>query len=193
VKSARRSPSSANGDPEILDRIATGDLEALGTLFDRYEHDVRRFLVRLGIRGADVDDLAQLTFLQVVRAANGYDGRCSAKPWLFGVAVTMARRHRRSFTKMAARLSNWAVMQTESVSAPETPAETLEGREAQARFESALGRLSQKKREVFVMVTLEGASGEDAALALGVPINTIWTRLHHARAELRRELAEDAP
>ena len=191
MKSARHPASSANDDAELLGRVASGDLEALGALFDRYEHDVRRFLVRLGISTSDVDDLSQLTFLQVVRAASSYDGRCSARPWLFGVAVTMARRHRRSFARMAARLSNWAMIHREA--APETPDETFEGREAQARFENALGRLSEKKREVFVMVTLEGASGEDAAQALGVPVNTIWTRLHHARAELRRELAEDTP
>jgi len=189
VKPALHPASTPPGDADVLSRIASGDLEALGTLFDRYEHDVRRLLVRLGVSSADVDDLVQVTFLEVVRAAGGYDGRCSAKPWLFGVAVTMVRRHRRSFARMAARVSSWA--STEKPPSPETPAETFEAREAQARFARALARLSEKKREVFVMVTLEGTSGEDAAAALGVPINTVWTRLHHARAELRRELGGD--
>jgi RNA polymerase sigma-70 factor (ECF subfamily) len=43
-----------------------------------------------------------------------------------------------------------------------------------------------------VMVVLEGITGEDAARALGVPVGTVWTRLHHARVELRRALAKES-
>jgi len=43
----------------------------------------------------------------------------------------------------------------------------------------------------FVMVELEDASGKDAARALGIPLATVWTRLHHARRELRQYLAEE--
>ena len=51
--------------------------------------------------------------------------------------------------------------------------------------------LSEKKREAFVLVTLEGLSGEEAAQALGVPVNTLWTRLHHARLELSAAIGEE--
>jgi RNA polymerase sigma-70 factor (ECF subfamily) len=43
---------------------------------------------------------------------------------------------------------------------------------------------------VFVLVTLEGMSGEEASAVLGIPINTVWTRLHHARRALRAALEE---
>jgi len=178
-------------DADLLGRVATGDLEALGALFDRYEHAVRRFLARLGTSESDLDDLVQLTFLEVVRAARRFEHGRAAKPWLLGVAATIVRRHRRSFARMAARVRGLASMWDGE--RPETPAEAFEGREVERKLARALGRLSQKKREVFVMVTLEGASGEDVAAALGVPVNTVWTRLHHARTELRRELSEEVP
>jgi RNA polymerase sigma-70 factor (ECF subfamily) len=54
----------------------------------------------------------------------------------------------------------------------------------------ALFELSPKKREVFVLVALEGLSGEEVATTLGIPVNTVWTRLHHARSELRHALEE---
>jgi len=177
-------------DAELLERVVKGELDALGVLFERYHQDVRRFLLRLGAQ-ADLDDLAQLTFLEVISAARNYDGRCSARAWLLGIAATMMRRRRRSLARMAARVASWVTWHQEQRG--ETPSETFEGREAEARFFRALERLSPKKREVFVMIALEGASGEEAAVALEVPLNTIWTRLHHARKELRYELREEHP
>ena len=186
-----RAPQTDEPDPAILARIVSGDLDALGTLFERYQHDVRRFLMRLGVSTADLDDLVQLSFLEVINASRNFDGRSSARAWLLGVAATMVRRQRRSFARMTARLGAWTRARQEVRT--ETPSETFEGREIEARFWSALQNLSPKKREVFVLVTLEGSSGEEAAIALGVPLNTVWTRLHHARDELRHRLREEAP
>lgn len=185
-----RAQEPAEADATLLARIVGGDLDALGMLFERYHHDVRRFLMRLGV-SSDLDDLVQLAFLEVIGAARNFDGRCSARAWLLGVAATMVRRQRRSVARLSARVRAWAVSREEQRS--ETPAETFEGRETEARLFRALQNLSPKKREVFVMVALEGASGEEAAVALGVPLNTIWTRLHHARQELLHELREGRP
>ena len=184
-------PSVALGtaDPELLSRIAAGDLESLGTLYDRYAGDVRTFLVRLGVPQAELDDVVQQSFLEIVRAAKNFDGRPCARPWLLGVSASMARRNRRSLARTVSRLRLW----TKAVEgkSPVTPAESLEGEEAKHRAAAALDALSDRKREAFVLVVLEGASGEEAAAALGVSVNTIWTRVHHARAELRAKLLGD--
>jgi RNA polymerase sigma factor (sigma-70 family) len=185
-----RAPEPAEPDAALLTRIVAGDLDALGVLFERYHHDVRRFLMRLGV-SSDLDDLVQLAFLEVIGAARNFDGRCSARAWLLGIAATMVRRQRRSLARIAAHLGAWVTLREELRS--ETPSETFEGRETEARLFRALTGLSHKKREVFVMIALEGASGEETAVALGVPLNTIWTRLHHAREELRHELREGRP
>lgn len=185
-----RAAEPVEQDAALLTRIVAGDLDALGVLFERYQHDVRRFLMRLGV-SSDLDDLVQLSFLEVIGAARNFDGRCSARAWILGIAATMVRRQRRSLARMAARISAWVTSREAQHS--ETPAETFEGRETEARLFRALDALSPKKREVFVMIALEGASGEEAAVALRVPLNTIWTRLHHARQELRHALRENRP
>jgi RNA polymerase sigma-70 factor (ECF subfamily) len=59
------------------------------------------------------------------------------------------------------------------------------------RFDAALAKLTEEKRLVFLMVEREGLSGEEVARALEIPVNTVWTRLHHARNELRRALAPE--
>jgi RNA polymerase sigma-70 factor (ECF subfamily) len=178
-------------DAELIEAIAAGDLNGLGPLFDRYAADVSRLVARLGVHAADVDDLVQNTFLELPRAAARFEPGRSVRVWLFGIAVVMVRRHRRSLARLAAQLGVWA-REPRQVSS-ESPSEKIEQAAGAARARRALDRLSPKKREVFVMVALEQIRGEEVARALGIPVATVWTRLHHARLELRAHLSEDRP
>lgn len=171
-------------DTRLVERMAAGDLDGLGTLFDRYGDQVRRFVLRMGVREADADDLVQNTFLGALRSSSRFDADYPVRVWLFGIAAMMVRRYRRSAARFAARLRDWAHEPPTSVIPP--PDGLAEQHQQTLRLSEALERLSPKKREAFTLVVLQGISGEQAARALGVPVNTIWTRLHHARRELRR-------
>jgi RNA polymerase sigma-70 factor (ECF subfamily) len=166
-------------DAELIEQVRNGDLESLGLLFDRHEDGVARFLSRFGVPPADVDDLVQATFLQVLRAARRFEPRISVRGWLLGISAMMARRQRRSLVRMDRRTRLWATIPRGR------NLMTDEALDVELRVNRAIGALSAKKREAFLLVTMEGMSGEEAALALGVPVKTIWTRLHHARRELR--------
>jgi RNA polymerase sigma-70 factor (ECF subfamily) len=178
-------------DAALVAAVAAGNLEALGELYDRHEPAVRRFLARLGVSKGDADDLVQLVFLEIVHAAPRFDPKLPARAWILGLASVMVRRHRRSVARAVARLVVWAGFARDQQ--PEPPDAGVESRESRARLERAFATISAKKREAFVLVVLEGLSGEEAARALGVPVNTIWTRLHHARRELRAALEEQQP
>jgi RNA polymerase sigma factor (sigma-70 family) len=186
-----REPQTSMGiaDAAVIAKIAAGDLENLGILFDRYEPDVRRVLVYLSPGSADVDDLVQLTFLQVIPAASGYDPTFSARSWLTGIAAMMVRRHRRSIRRMTARLGTW--MNAVAREEPVTPDKAMDSRESAKLLEQALRQMSPKRREAFVLVAIEGTSGQEAAASLGIPLNTLWTRLHHARLDLRASLISE--
>jgi RNA polymerase sigma factor (sigma-70 family) len=188
MTSATPRPVVDLADHDLVAAVASGDLQALGTLFERFEPGVRRYLGRLGIASSDVDDLVQATFLEVVRAAGRFDPTYPARSWLFGIATVMVRRHRRSAGRAAARAG---LFRRQPAPRPTpTPCEILESDDAMRLFARAFERLSPKKREAFVLVTLEGLSGEEAAGVLGIPVKTVWTRLHHARRELRSALGE---
>jgi RNA polymerase sigma-70 factor (ECF subfamily) len=180
-------------DAMLLAQIVEGDLHSLGILFDRYEADVQRIVARLGVADRDVDDLVQSTFLLVMRAAPNFkeaDESGSARAWLLGLAANLVRRHRRSLMRMALRVAAWAFERPDD-SAP-SPADALDAKEASLRGKRALQLLSPEKREVFVLVALEGLRGEEAAAMLHIPVATVWTRLHRARRELRAHLLEEA-
>lgn len=189
-KPAKVHADESNSDANLVAVVSQGDLDGLGELFDRHAPNLRRYLVRLGVPWGDIDDLVQLTFLELVRAAPRFDERCAVRPWLIGIATTLVRRHRRSLARTAARLAAWAGFATSETT--QTPADICEIDEQARRFADVLDKLTLKKREVFVLVTLQGLSGEEAAEVLGIPINTVWTRLHHARVELRAALKENA-
>lgn len=176
-------------DAELVRQIAEGDLHALGVLFDRYGQDVRRFLCRMQVPAGDLDDLVQLTFLDVASPAARFETERAVRPWLFGLATITVRRHRRALARVARTLSAWAL--EPSPKHDPTQAEMLVQQESVLRAERALQKLSSKKREVFVLVVMENFSGEEAARTLGIPVATVWTRLHHARRELRALLGED--
>lgn len=188
IDPARRSKSLE--DPVLFARMRDGDIAALGVLYDRYDADVRRLISRLGVAAGDVDDLVQLTFLDAMRSAGHYDGRASGKTWLCGIAVNIVRRHRRSVSRLLRRLTAWATEPPDE-RAHDTPERDAVLSEAARRAQRALERLSDKKRQVFVLVALEGLSGEEVAAALGIPVATVWTRLHHARRELRESLSRE--
>jgi RNA polymerase sigma-70 factor (ECF subfamily) len=185
----KRTPALVAGasDAEILACIAGGDAQALGALFDRHAEAVRRLVLRLGVRPGEADDLVQVTFLDVLRTAPAYDGRADARPWLLAMATMRVRRHRRSFARLTDRLVRFGREPQGDARSPER--DVGEHREATRALE-ALERLSEKKREVFVLVALEGLTCEEVAERLEIPVGTVWTRLHHARAELRAALEE---
>jgi RNA polymerase sigma-70 factor (ECF subfamily) len=176
-------------DRHLVSAIAAGDLTCLGILFDRYGDDVRRVLARLGVSSCDLDDLVQQTFLDVPRASARFRDDGAVRPWLIGLATMVARRRRRSLARMFRRLEAWASEPHEPV---RTPADSYEQQAELARVWEALDRLSPKQRDAFVLVVLEGLPGAEAAEILAIPIATIWTRIHHARNELRRALETDA-
>lgn len=181
---------STQDDGELIARIAhDGDAHCMGALFERHQAEVRRFLAYLGVPSNDVPDLVQLTFLEVMAGASkSFDGRPSARAWLFGIASRVARRHRYSVATIAKRAAAWAL---EPAKVERSPFESYELREAGARAARALAQLSMKKREVFVMIVVEEMSSEEVASSLAIPVATVWTRLHHARRELREHLASD--
>jgi RNA polymerase sigma factor (sigma-70 family) len=178
-------------DEDLVVQVAQGRLESLGLLFDRYHVPLRRFLARLQVPSADLDDLIQLTFLQVPRAASRFDPERSVKGWLFGLATVVVKRHRRSLGRLARKIA--ALAKEPGRASPPTPADLVAEDQSVRHATRALASLSKKKREVFVMVVMENLSGEAVAQALGIPVGTVWTRLHHARRDLQRLLAEGEP
>ncbi len=168
-----------------MSRLASGNLGALGELYDRYREPIRRFLARATSDAEDVDDLVHATFLAAAKSAGRYDGRPSCRPWLVGIAAQLLRRRRRSLARFLDVLSSLRGIRSPAVD----PRPALQAR---GDVERALRRVSKVKRLTLLMAEVEGLSCEEIAAVLEVPIGTVWTRLHTVRRELRLALEEGA-
>ena len=165
-----------------MSELGSGQLGALGELYDRYQAPLRRFLARATRDGHDVDDLVHATFLSAAQCAQRYDGRTSCRPWLIGIAAQLLRRRRRASGRLVEILASLK----NTLQPPRDPQPVLQARKD---VERALGLLSEAKRVTLLMAEVEGLSCEEIAQALEVPIGTVWTRLHAARRELRKAMA----
>jgi RNA polymerase sigma-70 factor (ECF subfamily) len=177
---------SERSDAELMRALANGELGPLGDLYDRYHEDVRQFVRRACSRDEDVDDIVHDAFLTASRAAGSYDGRPCARPFLVGVAAQVVRQRRRRWARFRSVLE--AFFSTPDPAPPRTPEDHAESAETAARLERALARLTDEKRLVLLLFEREGLSGEEVARALEIPLGTVWTRLYHARADMRRAL-----
>lgn len=184
-------PDSVADDRRAMLRLAQGEIDALGELYDRHQAAVRRLAVRMSGGPNDAEDIVHATFLAALKAAATFDPARSCRPWLLGIAANLIQRERSKGARWKRLLS--AFRPLESPSTPD-PERTLAMREGLGRLERALLDLPEPKRLVVIMAELEGMSGEAIAEALGIPVGTVWTRLHHARRELAQVLdREGAP
>lgn len=166
-------------DARLIARIGAGERAALGELYDRYARAVYLFASRL-VRDGSADDVVQHVFLRVARIAPAFDARAvSAKPWLFGIAVRVIGEQRRAAHRFARMLSGLFGSQRNG---------SYEPFDRNDELEKAVGQLTAVKREVLLLADVEGFTCDEIAAMLGAPVGTIYTRLHHARKELRQRM-----
>jgi RNA polymerase sigma-70 factor (ECF subfamily) len=185
-QSRNRETSAASkhvSDADCLRRLASGEVGALATLYDRYSESLYRFISHATGHASDVEDVVHVAFLTAAKAAASFDGRQSCRPWLLGIAARLVYRRRRTLARFRRALRELASRQEGTQRDPQ--------RELMARDEldvlgKALERLSDAKRMALILSEVEGMSAEEIAATLNVPVGTVWTRLHHARVELRR-------
>jgi len=164
------------------------------SLFDSaYEEHftfVWRCLRTLGVPRAQLDDAAQEVFLVVHRRLDTFEGKASFRSWLFGIVRHVAFNQRRSVRRKSGRCEP---LDSDLRCGAPGPHESAEGSEAAAFLERFLMSLEQKKREVFALAVIEELSIPEVSEALGIPLNTAYTRLRRAREDFRRALAERQP
>ncbi len=122
-----------------------------------------------------------LAFAKLDRFGGGNFGH-----WLHRICANVVTdRHRKRRVRETFRRLTGGQRDVEVDRAPTPEANTARAQsERQVAF--ILSRMKPKHREVFALYELEGLSGEEIAARVGCPVNTVWTRLHHARADFVR-------
>jgi len=169
--------------PEREPFLSLTDFEAM---YSAYFHHVTRWVRAFGCPSADVDDVAQETFLVARRRLSQFQGG-NVAGWLYRIAQHVTRGHRRRAWFL--RVLHGEPDFRASDDAGSSPIEALEQREARRQMLDILARMTTRRRTTFVLFEVEGYTGEEIAQLEGVAVNTVYTRLHHARKEFMTLLA----
>jgi RNA polymerase sigma-70 factor (ECF subfamily) len=184
---ARRGGHIAAGDPTETKLPEQDTRHSFESVYRECFVTVARWVRALGASDGDVEDLAQEVFIIVRRKLPSFDGR-NLPGWLYRIAQRTVRDHRRSawFRNVLGRQTP----ASEPTSPEPSGLQVLQQRERRNVLESILARMSEKRRSTFVLFEIEGYSGEEIAQIQSLRLKTVWTRLHHARKDFIRMVAE---
>lgn len=162
---------------------------AFRAFYERHFRFVYRIVSRLASRDGDVDDLTQEVFAIAGQKLDEFEGRAKETTWLYRIAANVVSADRRKRRRQALLSLRWLrpSADDELVDGPDRDAEK---NDASALVREILSKMSEKKRTVFVLFELEGLPGQEIAEMVGCPLDTMWTRLFHARREFKKLLAE---
>lgn len=191
-------PATSDPDQAVLEACRRGEPGAFDVLVERHHRRVFRLAVRLLGDEEAALDAAQETFVKAWRALPRFEGGALFTTWLTRIAINQCRneqRRRATLKHGRARSLDAPIPGTDvprastlMASGPDVDARTLTG-ELSARLSALLSSLPPDDREVLLLKEVEGLSYEGIAEVLDIPVGTVRSRLHRARADLRRRLA----
>jgi RNA polymerase sigma-70 factor (ECF subfamily) len=161
--------------------------DSTDAMYGQHLAKVKRWARRLAGPSADLEDLVHDIFLIALRKGFQFRGEATVDTWLFGIAQRVVWTKRRK-----SRLRQWLFGQNQTMLVPpepRTPQHELERREQSARLYQALDRLPDVYRTALILYELEELPGEEVARLTGVPLGTVWVRLHRGRERLMQILS----
>jgi RNA polymerase sigma-70 factor, ECF subfamily len=172
-------------DQALLQSIANGSEHAMRMLFARHSTRIYRFLIRFGIDESRAEDLMSEVFLAVWRLARRYQGRSQVSTWLLAIARNKAISERRRWR------SEQFDEKMEFIADPNADPElALQTSQRADLLLKCLTRLSCTHREIIDLVYYHEKSIDEVAELVGVPKNTVKTRMFYARSRLAKLLRQ---
>jgi RNA polymerase sigma-70 factor (ECF subfamily) len=173
-------------DLALLERIANGDRDALRQLYGTYYHPLLRFIYRITGRLDLAQEGVNDVMLVVWRNVRSFGGRSSVSTWIMGIGYRKALKLLTASRRWTDRFSSAHF--DEIVERTDAAAEHSDDGDLRDLLDAALRHLSAEHRAVVELTYFYGCSYEEIAAIAACPINTVKTRMFHARAKLKKLL-----
>lgn len=178
---ARQRPDASQRDLQLLRRVAQRDRDAFETLYRSYQPRLQRYLGRYLRSSGAIEDVIHEVMLAVWQQATRFREASRVSTWIFGIAYHKAVAElRRASTRPFA-------VPSERLESSLQAAEPQPG--LRVALQQALARLPDEQRLAVQLTYIEGRSYPEIARLMGCPVNTVKTRMFHARRKLRQLLA----
>lgn len=169
-------------DSELLERVGSGDNQALSVLYERYAEGIYAVAYRLTGSEEDAADVLQDVFVGLPEALRSYRGAGSFKGWLEKIAARASLLRKRQ-QKRRGEIYGQAANQVTAANQPDRVVDRI-------AVQNALDALPDEQRQVFVLKEIEGYSHGEIAAMLGVTAGYSATILYRARHTLRESLGD---
>jgi RNA polymerase sigma factor (sigma-70 family) len=178
------SRADAHDDARLLERIAEGDTRAFEALYRAYHPRLSRFIGAMLRRPHLVEEVLNDALLVVWRKPHGYNGKSKVSTWILAIAY---RRALKALSKVDDPVEDPAA---DSRPSPEAgPEQQLARREIRTALRAAMGELSPQHRAVVDLTYFHEAGYREIAEIMDCPVDTVKTRMFHARRHLKSKLA----
>ncbi len=179
MKSLTNKPvmTAAEADAIDVEFAVSGDTQAFERLYRRHAPRVNS-LARWLLSRDDVDDVMQDVFIRVWEKLDTFRGKSAFSTWLHRLATNVILRRREKYRSDEKRGSGSTLDSVDMPSAPITPGLKVD-------IETAVDRLPERARQVFVLHDMEGYKHDEIAQQLSISVGTSRSQLHHARMALR--------
>jgi len=181
-------------DQQLVERVQGGDKQAFGLLVSKYQRKLHRLLARLVRDPAEVEDLAQETFIKAYRALGSFRGESAFYTWLYRIGINTAKNHLAAQGRRMPVSTSMDSIEMEGVEGAErlhdfdTPERQLMTRQIALTVDDALAGLPDELREAITLRELEGLSYDDIASMMDCPIGTVRSRIFRAREAIAARL-----
>lgn len=189
-------------DQQLVERVQRGDKQAFGLLVSKYQRKLMRLLSRLIRDPAEVEDVAQETFIKAYRALPAFRGDSAFYTWLYRIGVNTAKNYLVAQGRRAPTTTGFNSEEAETFDDGDqlrdinTPERLLMSRQIGQTVETAMESLPEELRTAIMLREIEGLSYEEIASIMECPIGTVRSRIFRAReaiSEKLRPLLDTAP
>lgn len=184
-----------NSDAVLIEQFRNGSLDAFEELVGRYETKVFNLAMRFTRNQEDAEEVLQDVFTTLYKKLASFEGKSAFSSWLYRIIVNAAfmklRKRKQNNTvsieDLAPAVKQYCMEREPTV---DRRSDTLTmNRELRERVQSAIDRLPEQYRAVFVLRDVDGLTNQEVGEILDISIPAVKSRLHRSRLMLRRKLA----
>lgn len=181
-------------EKELIEKAQSGDKKSLAELVKKYEQTIYNFSFKICRDKQYAEQIMQETFYSMVKSLHQFDHNSKLSTWLYRIVTNhclmMARRMKsRSFVSLDDEDNLFEEKYTADWSS--IPYKETENEELKSILDKAIQNLSPDYRVVFLLRDVEGLSTEETAQVTDLSVPAVKSRLHRARAFLRKEINEE--
>lgn len=181
-------------DQQLVERAQRGDKQAFELLFAKYQRKLSRLLSRFIRDPAEVEDVAQESFIKAYRALPSFRGDSAFYTWLYRIGINTAKNYLVAMGRRAPTTTEFDSEEAESFENGDqlrdinTPESVLMSKQIAATVNETMEELPDELRAAITLREIEGLSYEEIAGIMNCPIGTVRSRIFRAREAIAAKL-----